>query len=223
MIRGFWSRRYGSTDGQRWLLSCYRDWKSSSGPWSNRLNGQTSQIKTKISGVQAKLCTTFLALAWLLCLSAPFNAYDSHWGTHTHDVLPIGADEIIVYVFCIQIFEGKKVWYSFLSWDHIQWFQWLQLTIHHWYVTLQYWRIKSIHLSSGPFENEFVFEGHIVHQLPVTKWPWKDTTEITKCRFTEAGRMLPDYTSECRNLVKNKIIPTHKIKHLSYVEQITAY
>ena len=50
-----------------------------------------------------------------------------------------------------------------------------------------------------------------------------DTTVLTKCRFTEAGRTNQDYTSECHNLVTNKIIPTHKIKHLSYVQQIAAY
>ena len=50
-----------------------------------------------------------------------------------------------------------------------------------------------------------------------------DTTVLTKCRFTEAGRTHQDYTSECHNLVTNKIIPTHKIKHLSYVQQIAAY
>ena len=34
---------------------------------------------------------TFLALAPLLSLSACSNAYDTHLGSHTHDVLPIGA------------------------------------------------------------------------------------------------------------------------------------
>ena len=49
------------------------------------------------SGVQAKLCTTLLALAWLISLSACSNAYDTNLGSHTHDVLPIAATETIVY------------------------------------------------------------------------------------------------------------------------------
>ena len=68
------------------------------------------------SGFQAKVCTTFLALAWLLTCSACFNAYDSHLRSLTHDVLPIGATKIDVYGhrnpentnFCL----SKKVWYS---------------------------------------------------------------------------------------------------------------
>ena len=28
MIRGFWSHTYARIDGQRWLLSRYRDWKA---------------------------------------------------------------------------------------------------------------------------------------------------------------------------------------------------
>ena len=38
----------------------------------------------------------------------------------------------------IFVFQKKSgiLLYSLGSCDHIQWFQWLQLTIHHWYVTL---------------------------------------------------------------------------------------
>ena len=49
------------------------------------------------SEFQAKLCTTFLALALLISLSACSNAYDTHLGSHTNDVLSIGATEIIRY------------------------------------------------------------------------------------------------------------------------------
>ena len=46
---------------------------------------------------QAKLCRTFLALVWLVSLSACSNAFDTQLGSHTNDVLSIGATEIIGY------------------------------------------------------------------------------------------------------------------------------
>ena len=55
------------------------------------------KCKYSYSGFQAKVCTTFLALARLLSLSAYSNAYDSHLRSHTNDVLPIGATKINVY------------------------------------------------------------------------------------------------------------------------------
>ena len=75
-----------------------------------------SRLKWVYSGFKAKMCTTFLALVWLRSLSACSNAYDSHLGSHTHDVLSIGVTEINVYghrsqentIFCFL----KKVWYS---------------------------------------------------------------------------------------------------------------
>ena len=70
----------------------------------------------KYSGLQAKVCMTFLALARLLCLFACSNAYDTHLGSHTRDVLPIGATEINVYGHSTQKNTNsclsKKVWYS---------------------------------------------------------------------------------------------------------------
>ena len=94
------------------------------------------------SGFEAKVCRTLLALAWLVSLSACFNAYDSHLRSPTHDILPIGATKINVYGqrdpenrnFCLL----KSLIFDFVlgSCDHIQWFQWLKLTIHHGYVTL---------------------------------------------------------------------------------------
>ena len=61
------------------------------------------------SGFQAKVCTTFLALAWLLSLSACSNASDSHLRSHTHDYLPIEAIEI----YCKWSQEPRK--HNFLS------------------------------------------------------------------------------------------------------------
>ena len=49
------------------------------------------------SRFQAKLCRTFLALVSLVSLSACSNAFDSQLGSHTNDVLSIGATEIIGY------------------------------------------------------------------------------------------------------------------------------
>ena len=49
------------------------------------------------SRFQAKLCRTFLALVSLVSLSACSNAFDTQLGSHTHDVLSIGATEIIGY------------------------------------------------------------------------------------------------------------------------------
>ena len=79
------------------------------------------------SGFQAKVCTTFLALALLLSLSACSNAYDSHIRSHIHDVLPIGASEINVYGHRtpkaqIFVFQKKSdiLLYSLGSCDHIQ-------------------------------------------------------------------------------------------------------
>ena len=65
----------------------------------HKYNGFKANVcKTLLySGFQAKLCTTFAALAWLISLSACSNAYDSHLGSHSHDVLPIGATETNVY------------------------------------------------------------------------------------------------------------------------------
>ena len=79
------------------------------------------------SGFQAKVCTTFLALALLLSLSACSNAYDSHIRSHIHDVLPIGATEINVYGhrspentnFCL-LKKSDIILYSLGSCDHIQ-------------------------------------------------------------------------------------------------------
>ena len=95
------------------------------------------------SWFQAKVCTTFLALACLLSLSACSNAYDSHLRSHSQDVLPIWATKINVYghrspestIFCLKK-KSDILWCSLGSSDHIHWFQWLQLAIHHGYVTL---------------------------------------------------------------------------------------
>ena len=95
------------------------------------------------SGFKAKMCTTFLALAWLGSLSACSNAYDSHLRSHSQDVLPIWATKINVYghrsqestIFCLKK-KSDILWCSLGSSDHIHWFQWLQLAIHHGYVTL---------------------------------------------------------------------------------------
>ena len=95
------------------------------------------------SGFQAKLCTTLVALAWLTSLSDCSNAYDSHLGSHSHDVLPFGSTEIHVYghrtpentIFCLKK-KSDILLCSLGSCDHIHWFQWLWLAIHHGYVTL---------------------------------------------------------------------------------------
>ena len=59
---------------------------------------QANVCKTLLySRFQAKLCRTFLALVWLLSLSACSNAFDTQLGSHTNDVLSIGATEIIRY------------------------------------------------------------------------------------------------------------------------------
>ena len=81
----------------------------------NNCNENNCKVR-KYSGFKAKVCTTFLALAWLLSLSACSNAYDSHLRSHTHDVLPIGATEINVYGHRTpentKFGLSKKVWYS---------------------------------------------------------------------------------------------------------------
>ena len=64
------------------------------------------------SGFQAKVCKPFLflALAWLLSLSACSNAYDTNLGSHTNDILSIGATEIIVYGFLQKFVLSGLLW-----------------------------------------------------------------------------------------------------------------
>ena len=62
---------------------------------------------------------TFLALAPLLSLSACSNAYDTHLGSHTHDVLPIGAMKSMYMVTVPQrtqifVFQKKSDFYCIL-------------------------------------------------------------------------------------------------------------
>ena len=59
---------------------------------------QANMCKTLLySRFQAKLCGTFLALVWITSLSAYSNVYNTQLGSHTNDVLSIGATEIIRY------------------------------------------------------------------------------------------------------------------------------
>ena len=87
--------------------------------------------------------------SWLQSISGCSNAYNTKLGSHTHDVLPIAATETFVYGHRTSgntnFWFWKIVCYSIDLWlrlssqrscDHIQWFQWLQLAIHHGYVTL---------------------------------------------------------------------------------------
>ena len=84
-------------------------------------------VAYRYSGFKAKMCTTFLALAWLGSLSACSNAYDSHLRSHSQDVLPIWATKINVYghrspestIFCLKK-KSDILWCSLGSSDHIQ-------------------------------------------------------------------------------------------------------
>ena len=78
------------------------------------------------SRFQAKLCRTFLALVWLISLSACSNASDTQLGSHTNDVLSIGATEIIGYghktsentIEYQTFFERQKFVFSGVLWPY---------------------------------------------------------------------------------------------------------
>ena len=74
-------------------------------------------------GSRQKCAQPFLALAWLLSLSACSNAYDTHLGSHTNDILSIGATEIIVNGFLQKFVFSWVLWpYKMISvanWQYI--------------------------------------------------------------------------------------------------------
>ena len=119
-----------------------------------------------------QIVQNLLALAWLISHSACSNVYDSHLGSHTHGVLPIGANEITVLCFCIQNFGGKKsliFFFVLLGPETI----FNDFSGSNWQYIIGMWPYNTggKNLSTCLL---VCLKMNIVLQLPVTKWPGKD-------------------------------------------------